>query len=447
MRRFLLDSSVTLGSQILRLVFGLVTSIIIARILGPEGRGVYALCILLPFIIVTFANLGIVPATAYLLASRRFSPRLVLGGNIILSAGFSLVGMAAGYLVVLQFRSLFFPSVSEEYLFLSLLLIPAHIFFRHIQAVSLGLQNFRYFNLSAVVSAFLFLGFTGIALIFFRMDIWGALTANLLAWLISSILIFRWTGRLTGGMSLRRNGPYMRSALRYGIQVHLGNLFIFLSYRVDLLLINWYLDPAAVGYYAIGVVLVEQLWLVSSAVSLVLFPRLAASADVKKKNAFTPVIARAVFLITLAAALILFGVSNLLVTILYSDQYLPAVRPIQLLLPGIIALSVYRVIANDIAARGQPLINTCTALVALVVNIVLNLIWIPLYGISGAALASTISYGSTLIIGLMLYRRISGNPWTVMLIPRREDWSRYRSALIHLGRYLPPGKKDYPDLD
>ena len=239
----------------------------------------------------------------------------------------------------------------------------------------------------------------------------------------------------------------MRSALRYGIQVHLGNLFIFLSYRVDLLLINWYLDPAAVGYYAIGVVLVEQLWLVSSAVSLVLFPRLAASADVKKKNAFTPVIARAVFLITLAAALILFGVSNLLVTILYSDQYLPAVRPIQLLLPGIIALSVYRVIANDIAARGQPLINTCTALVALVVNIVLNLIWIPLYGISGAALASTISYGSTLIIGLMLYRRISGNPWTVMLIPRREDWSRYRSALIHLGRYLPPGKKDYPDLD
>ena len=432
MSKFLRDSSITIGSQILRLAFGLVTSIIIARILGPEGRGVYALCILFPFIIVTFANLGIVPATAYLLASRRFPPRQVLGGNILLSAVLSMIGMAAGYFVVFRFGSLLFPSIDTGFLLFSLLLIPAHIFFRHIQAVPLGLQNFRYFNLAAVVSSILFLVMTVTALVFLRMNIWGALTANMMAWLISSILIYRWTGRLTGGATFRENGPYLRAALKYGIQVHLGNLFIFLSYRVDLLLINLYLDPLAVGYYSIGVVMVEQIWLVSSAVSLVLFPRVAAESDGKQNNELTPVVARAVFLITMAASIILYAASDWLVTILYSDRYLPAARPLQILLPGIIALSVYRVIANDIAARGRPILNTYTALGALAVNIVLNLIWIPIYGISGAAAASTVSYGCTLIVGLILYSRISGNPWTSVLIPRREDWSRYGRALLRL---------------
>jgi O-antigen/teichoic acid export membrane protein len=432
MRHFLRNSSITLGGQILRLAFGLVTSVIIARILGPEGRGIYALCILLPFIIVTFANLGIVPATAYLLASRRFPPRQVLGGNILLSAALSMIGMAAGYFVVFRFGSQLFPSVSTGFLFFSLLLIPAHIFFRHIQSVSLGLQNFRYFNLAAVVSSILFLVMTVTALIFLRMNIWGALMANMLAWLISSILIYRWSGRLTGGVLFRNNGSYIWAALKYGIQAHLGNLFCFLSYRVDLLLINLFLDPLAVGYYSIGVVMVEQLWLISSAVSLVLFPRVAAEPDGKNKNELTPIVARAVFLVTIVASIILYAASDGLVAILYSAQYLPAVRPLRILLPGIIALSVYRVIANDIAARGRPILNTYTALGALVINIGLNLIWIPAYGISGAAAASTVSYITTLIAGLIFYPRISGNHWTSVLIPRREDWGRYRRIMISL---------------
>lgn len=436
MHKFLRNSSITLGGRILSIIFSLATSIIIARILGPEGRGVYALCLLLPLVIITFANLGIVPATAYYLASRRFPPRKVLGGNIFLSFVFSVVGMVAGYFVVLRFGEFFFPSVDSGYLFFSLLLIPAHIFFRHLQAIPLGLQNFRYFNQAEVVSSILFLFMTVTGIIFFRMDIWGVLTANVMAWFVSTILIWRWSATLTGGVSFWDNGLYIRSALKYGIQAHLGQLLCFLSYRVDLLLINWFLDPLAVGYYSIGVVVAEQLWLISSSLSLVLFPHVAAESDGKKKSELTPIVARSVFLITIITSIVLYAASHWLVAIFYSDQYLPSVRPLRILLPGIVALSVYRVMANDIAARGRPMLNTYTALGALAINISLNLIWIPMYGISGAALASTVSYVLTLLAGLILYCRISGNSWASMLIPRREDWGRYRRSLSQLIRFM-----------
>ena len=74
---------------------------------------------------------------------------------------------------------------------------------------------------------------------------------------------------------------------------------------------------------------------------------------------------------------------------------------------------------------------------ALAVNIVLNLIWIPVYGIAGAAAASTVSYVSTLIVGLILYRYLSGNSWTSMLIPRRGDWGRYRRVMINFFFHRP----------
>lgn len=429
MGKFIRDSSITLGSQSLRLVLGLITSIIIARGLGPEGRGIYALCTFLPFVIVTFANLGIVPASAYYLASRRFSPGIVLGGNIQMSAVFSLIGLIAGYFLVLYLGPVLFPSVKSGYLLLSLFLIPVHIFFLHIQAVFLGLQNFRYFNLGAIISSILFLILVGSSFLFFRLNLTGVLAANIFSWLISSILISRWAGGLTGGISFQRNGSYIKSALNYGIQAHLGNLFSFLNYRADLLLVNYYLGPTEVGYYSIGVLIVEQLCLISSSASLVIFPRVAAEDDGKSRKEFTPLVARLVFLITFMISIILYSASRLLVTILYSELYLPAVRPLQILLPGIIALSVSRIIANDIAARGRPIINTYTALSALVINIALNLAWIPAYGIRGAALASTVSYGMVFLIELIFYCRISGNNWTVVIIPQREDWTRCRKSL------------------
>ena len=436
MREFIRGSSITMAAQGARLVLGVLTSILIARILGPEGRGIYALCMLLPFVIISFSNFGIVPATAYYLAGRRFPPRQVLGGNILLSAALSAAGMAAGYIVVLRFGTALFPSVATGYLLFSLLLIPAHLFFLHIQAVALGYQNFREYNLGAVAGSVLFFFLTTTVLVVLRTGIRGVLTANILAWSLSAILIFRRSARLTGGVRFRRNTSYLKASLKYGLQAHLGNLFSFLSYRADLILINWYLPPSAVGYYSIGVVVVEQLWLVSSAASLVLFPRVAAEQDGKKKKEFTPFVARTVFLITIAVSLVLFLVSRRLVVLLYSEQYLPAVLPLQILLPGIVALSVSRVISNDIAGRGRPLLNTYTALGALAVNILLNLLWIPRWGIAGAAAASTVSYLCAFIVRLLLYRRLSGNRWTSVIFTRRRDWGLYADAARHIWRRI-----------
>ena len=132
------------------------------------------------------------------------------------------------------------------------------------------------------------------------------------------------------------------------------------------------------------------------------------------------------FLITVGGALILFFIVEKIIVLLYSPQFFSSVRPLQILLPGIAVGGADSILAHDIAGRGKPLVNSYISIIALIVNIILNIIWIPKFGIEGAAWASTISYGLTFVGRVLIYSRISGNSFGVILLPQRSDVALYK---------------------
>ncbi|MCL0096235.1 flippase [Thermodesulfovibrionales bacterium] len=434
--QFAKGALITISARILTLILGIATSIVIARLLGPEGKGIYTLAALLPALIVTFANLGIGPATVYYVAQRRYPRQEILGNNIIFAVGIGAVGVLGGLIVALFFHQGVFPGVAQGYLLLALALIPVTLLFAYLQSILLGVQRLKEFNLIAILHAFLFLAFIVIALWILKAGITGALLAAVVAWFLTDVVLLLWARKVAGGISFNLNPTYLRKASTYGVQVHLGNILGFLNYRIDMFLVNGFLNPAAVGFYSIGVGLVEKLWLVSHAASTVLFPRVAAESDEQRRKEFTPIIARTVLWVTALGALAIFFLSRWIVESLYSVVFLPAVEPLQILLLGIVALSVGRVLANDIAGRGRVMLNNYAGSAIVATNVVLNIWWIPRYGIAGAAWASTVSYGLGLVMMLFLYCRLSDNPWTKVLFPQRGDWPLYRRTGVALGQWV-----------
>jgi len=432
--KFVRETTVTFTSGVLNLVVGIGASVILARVLGPEGRGIYALAALLPSLIVTFGNLGIGPATVYYVARGEFRREEILGTNVLLSVGIGGIGVLAGLIVVLFFREKVFPDVAPGYLLLALVLVPVEVFFSYVRYVLLGAQRIKEFNYVQIAQSVLFLGFVALALLGLKAGVTGAILAGLFTWLIVDALVFHLARRVAGGVDFKPNISYMKRATTYGIQAHLANILGFLNYRVDMFLVNGFLGPAAVGLYAVGVGLVEKLWMVSHAASTVLFPRVAAEKEEDRRKEFTPLVARTVLWTTALGALLLALLSRWIVLLLYSEAFLPAVGALQSLLVGIVALSAWRVLANDIAGRGFPGLNIYTGLAAVATNIVLNLLWIPRYGIVGAAWASTVSYTVSFLGGLFFYCRLSGNSWTKVVFPQSGDWALYwrtGKALFH----------------
>lgn len=426
--KFIWGTAITFGSSLLNLFLGIGASVILARVLGPEGRGAYALAMLLPSLVVTFGNLGIGPATAYYVARNEFCHQEILGNNILLSVGVGGVGVLVGMAVVLFFREIIFPSIPPSYLLLALTLVPGEIFFSYVNYILLGAQRIKEFNYRQLLQAVLFLGFIALALLVLRAGVVGAILASFLTWVIIDVLVFGLIKRVTGGVSFKLNLPYMRRAITYGLQAHISNILGFLNYRVDMFLVNWFLGPAAVGLYSVGVGLVEKLWMISQSASTVLFPRVAAERGEEKTKEFTPLVARTVLWITALGALVLVFLSRWIVLLLYSEAFLPAVDALQALLVGIVTLSAGRVLSNDIAGRGFPGLNIYTGTAAVATNVVLNLLWIPRFGITGAAWASTVSYTVSFVLALFFYCRLSGNRWQVVVLPQRGDGVLYLNA-------------------
>jgi O-antigen/teichoic acid export membrane protein len=430
-------AGMTLVARVISIVFGFITSILLARILGSEAFGVYSLAMLLPTVIVIFADFGISPASVYYVAQGKFSRKEIFGNNILFTIVISFAAVLFGFIVSFFFSEQLFLGVPKSYLFLALLFIPIKLFFTFIRNTLLGAQLFLDYNLLNIVPSVLFFISIVAALWVLKSGPDGALMAGIIAWLLTDIILFLRTKKAFGGVSLKRNYTYQKQAISYGLKAYLGNALQFLNYRLDMFLVNSFLNVSAVGYYSIAVLLAERLWLVSQVASTVIFPRIASETDEKKRLEFTPLVARTVFWITAFGALALFLLSRILIVVFYSDKFLASLPPLQALLIGVIGLAVGRVLALDLSGRGRPILNTYVAVITLVSNISLNLIWIPAYGIVGAAWASTVSYLVMFFCTFLFYYRITGNSWQKILLPQPGDWAIYKETLISiLNRFM-----------
>ncbi len=429
LRRTVLDIGLTFGRQFLAGLIQLGLVVLISRVLGPEGAGVYALALLLPTVMSRLLNLGLATSNVYFIASKQFEVSSAWAVSRDLGLVMGALGFVGGGVFVTIYGAETFPGVPKSLLYLSLGIFPVSLLSGMVSSVFQGLQDFRAFNILVLLQPPIALA--GLSVLW-SMDTFNMST--ILVMVVASHAI----SLAVGIALLARRIPvcarriseerYLGPAIRYGYKAHLSNLIAFLNYRSDLFFVNFFLGPAAAGVYMIAVSLVEQLWLISQAVSTVILPRLSSmNNDEDGRRALTPLIARLVFLITLVAALGLAFFVSMLIEVLFGEAFSGAVNVVLFLLPGVVFLACGRVLANDLAARGLVHINLYLAIGILVINIAGNLLLIPVYGIVGAAMATSVAYSINFLIRLIIQQHITSVPWWHNIMLRAEDFSRLRS--------------------
>jgi O-antigen/teichoic acid export membrane protein len=209
---------------------------------------------------------------------------------------------------------------------------------------------------------------------------------------------------------------------RFAIPAHCGNVLSYLNYRIDQFIIAVLLPPEQLGFYVIAVGLAERLWIPTGAVATALLPHLTNSRE--HDPALSAVIARHVMLWTGAACLLVFALADVVVRVLYSSAFAPTVAPLRWLLPGIFTLAAGKLLVAEMLAREKIRFTVWVGATATLVNVAGNLVLVPRMGISGSALASSISYSLVSLIVTWYYVRETGVPWTT-LVPRRSDLLAY----------------------
>jgi len=199
---------------------------------------------------------------------------------------------------------------------------------------------------------------------------------------------------------LRFSKSLVSNSLRYGIRIYPGFIANFLHFRIDQLMINWFVGVSGVGLYALSVKWAETLWLIDFGIINAALYRIASQDD-KNSYFLTKKVFKWVFILDGVVGLFLIVICKPLFALLYGAEFNASVLPLIFLVPGVVAWGGGRVLSQYIAFnRGKPILCTLAAFVGMGVNIVGNLFAIPRWGIDGAAVASTISYFLVLVITL-----------------------------------------------
>ncbi len=438
-RTVLRHSLMTFSTRMGIVLVNIPTSILIARTLGAEGQGIYASAIIFPTMFAFIGLLGIDSAHTYLLSRKRYPLSAVNSQSLLLTLLFSALLVPAYLLFLMHYDAAADPVLRPNLTF-GVVLIPVLLAKYMSIALFLGLQRIRWFNIANFVQALGLLGLMCINLFVFD----GGARGALIAYLISETLVVviglwaalrasRTAGEGGAPAPLMTKPPpgLFRESIVYGIQGHAGNILTQFTYRFDMFIVLSVVGIHAQGFYSISVLLAEKLSHIPQSVQVVLFPKLS-SMTVEDANELTPRVLRSSLFLTAVAGVVLYLLSRPLLVLFYSTEFLPALQAFRVLIPGIVMLSVAKILSSDFSGRDKRLYQTAATAVAFSVNIALCFVWIPAYGIVGAAWASTVAYTLQSAIMLVFFRRLSGNSVLESTLVRGEDFALYGRTLKRL---------------
>jgi O-antigen/teichoic acid export membrane protein len=428
------------------LVAAAVVSIVLARDIGPSANGTYAVILTLVNIAVLIGSLGLTAGITYGVSRGHWPLREAIRTALCCALLLGLLGTAASLGFYLATEHSAMRHVAPHLALIALPMIPAAMAWQFATAILLGRDRYEGYTALLLINAAATLILTvGLALAF---GLTGA---------VIGVLVSNWLTAIAGTWLLRRSiheernvlesaspeAPHLRKAFRFGLQAWVGNIVQQANYRLDLLVLGGYAAASHVGVYSVAVTITAISWVLPHGLQTVLFPR-TASLDsavqaghleaAESDAAAARATRHSVLLVVPAGAIV--AVLLGLVPLVYGPKFTETVWLGFVLLPGVLALGVGKVVGSVVTGRGGPRYMMYTGCIGAAVTIALYFILIPSNHEWGAAAASTISYVFTTALVVFFFRRVAAIPLRTALLPTRADLHNYSEALSALRMHV-----------
>ncbi|MDI6842822.1 MAG: flippase [Anaerosomatales bacterium] len=388
----------TMATRIALVGIGLVTSVLIARSLGPEGRGLQATIATITALGVQFGNLGLHSSNTYYVAQDRKLLPVLIGNSIVvgLGIGSAICLLAAATVAVRPGLSPLEPPL----LALALVGIPVGLTYLLLQNLLLGIGEIRAYNMIELSTRIVMIVVLAMLIVARFVSVENVAIASLAVsglaglWALARLLSDA-SRRLTFSLTV------LRDHMAYGFRAYLAALFSYAVLRADILMCKYMLGAEPTGQYSIAVSMADLVYMLPVVAGTIVFPRLAATSGRVERWAKAKRTTKWVAVLMVGLAIISALLARPAVGLLYGEAFVPAVPAFLWLLPGIVVLGVNTILMNYLASEGMPPIAVWSPAVASLANVGLNLWLLPRWGIRGAAIASTVAYSMMLGFSLV----------------------------------------------
>ena len=405
------DATASVVGTLIVQASGFLAGLLVVRGLGAEGRGVVALVALTYRQAAVMASLGLDSALLRYGARSPDDIKARARQSLLVGIGQGLLAALAGWVLL---RTLLSGAVSPAAgaVTIAALAAPAVLVLNYGNATLRAAGRLVEASVLEVVAATSTLAVIVAGVVTGRLwlAVVGAAAGTALGAALTALMVLR----LPEPQGPTRPPPW-RALLGYGLTGHVGTVFQNLNYRIDFYLVALLLSTTDVGVYALAVSLAEALLLLPDALGVLVMQRAAARPGTTRA---TEVTLRLGLAAAAAGGLVLAVASHWLVPLAFGRELAGATAAILALLPGILAVAVWKTLVNDLAGRGHPKVKSTSAAAALVVTLGGDLLLIPAFGIVGAAAASSAAYWAAALVAARSYRVVRGRSVLALLLGR-----------------------------
>jgi O-antigen/teichoic acid export membrane protein len=385
------------ATRVAILLIGIVTSVFITRSLGPDGRGQFATAMAITVIGSQFGYLGLNIANIRVSARTPSAVGSLVGNSLFVS--FVVAGLAclAGLGLAMLFPQL--SPLPLGLLTLALIAVPFNVAFGLVNSLYLGLSRINESNAMQLLNR------VGSAVLIIVVIVAGSATAGIVFGLVNIALVLSLTlfayllvrGRWRPRLDLR----LAREHARFVAVAFAATTLLLLLTKVDVLIVQFALGDVPTGYYAVASSLVETLRFFPAIAATLLLARLAPSHRAATRVSVVRLAGLSMAGLMTAVALVAAVLATPVITLLYGADFDASVAPFLLLLPGLVMGAVSSVLMSYFWSVGESILTVAGPLAGLIVNVALNLLLLPILGVNGAAVASSISWAVVLVVGIV----------------------------------------------
>ncbi len=371
------------------IAFSLVTAVsgvLAARALGPYERGLLATAVVWSSLAGSISAYGTPLAASYFAARETADPprsaATVLAIAAVIGAGVAAVGSVVSLLLV--------PGKASVPMAIAFAgMLPGIVAGAGLGTI-MGLGEYLRWGLLRLSAPLLVLaGVIALVLVAGWQTAVAVTTIAAAAGVVQLVVLLRAVA--TRGLLHRPSAALVRPILSYMWRNIASGAGWLVSTKLDLLVLSIVYAPEEVGVYAVaasfGVIIVP----IASSTGNVLLARVAKGGDAALRRTLRPALAGCLAIACAFALLVVVSAPHV-VPLLFGAGFEDSVAPLQILMPGSVALSVSAVLANALRGLGRPLEPARAELAGAIATLLLLPLLLPLLGIVGAAIASTLSY-------------------------------------------------------
>ncbi|GEM_PF-4235062 len=424
------------GTDILTYVLAFLTSIVVARPLGPAGRGAFAIITMFNSYIVSLFQLGMGSAAEMQIAKKEYPLETVHGFAVLFS--FCLGIFTTGLFSIVHpwlFHS-FLGNADPKFCWLAVLAVPFTVYSLLTGKILIGLNEI------SVVNSFRLLrgiyNLAGFVLLLFMFHL--GLTGAIIVWTFEAIIISVAQGWWLLKMShwrLNLNWKIIRESFSFGWKVHFAFIPASAIQQMDGFVLNNFHGPQPVGLFSIASNSIFRIGIIFNSVLTASQAKIIGYSKIDSERLIRRLIRHSVFLAGMIS-IFLFFTAHYLIVLLYGKAYFQSGTALIILSFSLIMIAVTNFL--DIYVVGQlkkPGLSGLVNWTDFFLGLGIYFFLIPKYGLIGTAWAYLLIWSIKVIGYLWLLRWFSPRILSETFLIKLEDFLFWKQKISLFLRNFP----------